>query len=331
MPSLRKVPGSPYFIAAFRDGQGRQYNRSTKQTRRNEALAVALEFERMARGWVSENNTVAAVYKLASDLTERIGKPIAAPSVRAEFRAFVAGLGAKSKRTQERYGQICDEFLTMLGKRADVNLFALSTPDIEHFRDSRLAEGIGPPTVAFELKMIRSVLGRAMKAGRIPKNPAVDVDVPEGKAQQREVFELEHVHALLAACQRHKRGKDWRGAVLMAFYTGARLGDIAGMKWSNVEFGKRELVFIPQKTKRHGSTVHVPLHPELEGHLFALSAPDAPDAPLFPTLAGRGTGGAHGLSSEFAGLMVDAGIERRVLRTGEGTKGRSETVYAPLV
>lgn len=323
MPSLRKVPGSPYFIAAFRDGKGRQYNRSTRQTNRNMALTVALEFERMARGWVAENNTVASVYKLASDLGERIGKPIAAPTVRAEFQAFTDGLGAKSGRTQERYRQVCREFLTALGKRAEVNLFALSTPDIEHFRDSRLAEGIAPQGVGFELKVIRSVLGRAMKAGRIPKNPAVDVDAPEGKAQQREIFELEHVQALLTACERHKRGRDWRGAVLMGFYTGARLSDIAGMKWSNVDFAKRELFFTPQKTKRRGTQLHVPLHPDLEAHLLGLSAPDVTDAPLFPTLAARGTGGAHGLSSEFVGLMTDAGIERRILRAGEGKKGRA--------
>jgi hypothetical protein len=34
--------------------------------------------------------------------------------------------------------------------------------------------------VAFELKIMKSVLSRAMKAGRIEKNPAVDVELPSG-------------------------------------------------------------------------------------------------------------------------------------------------------
>jgi hypothetical protein len=77
--------------------------------------------------------------------------------------------------------------------------------------------------VAFELKIMKSVLSRAMKAGRIEKNPAVDGELPSGAPAVREVFEAEHVRTLLLACKIHKRGRDWRGAILTAFYTGARL------------------------------------------------------------------------------------------------------------
>jgi len=323
MPSLRKVPGSPFFIAAFRDEHGKQFNRSTRQTDRSRAFAVALEFERMARGWIAENPTVSAVYRLASDLAERIGKPMEAPSIRDEFDGFTASMGAKAPSTRERYAQIVRQFLAHLGKKADTKIFTLTTPDVEKYRDSRLGVGISPQGVAFEMKVIKSILSRAMKAGRIQNNPAVDAEKPEGTAAVRDVFEAEHVAALLTACQRHKRGKDWSGAILAAFYTGARLGDVANLRWSNVDFQKRALRFTPQKTRRHGNEIQVPLHPQFEAHLLKISAPDnAPDAPLFPSLAGRGTGGAHGLSREFAGLITDAGIERRVIRAGEG-KGRA--------
>jgi integrase len=323
MPSLRKLPNSPYFIACFRDAQRRQFNRSTKETERPKAMAVALEYERMARGWIGDNPTIAAVHSLATELAERIGKPLESPSIRAEFDTFTASLGAKTPHTRQRYTQITRQFVERLGRKADDRLLTLTTRDVQSYRDARLASGISPQGVAWELKVIKSVLSRAMKAGRIEKNPAVDVELPSGKAAVREIFEAEHVRALLLACERHTRGKDWRGLILTAFYTGARLSDVANLKWSNVDFSKNLIRFIPQKTKRHAGEIQLPLHPQLEAHLLSLSAPDAaPDAPLFPSLAGRGTGGAHGLSCEFVGLLADAGIERRALceATGKGRK-----------
>lgn len=285
-------------------------------------MAVALDFERMAQGWVRDNSTIRAVYQLASDLSERVGKRLEVPTVRTEFDAFVASLGGKAERTRARYAQIIRGFLASLGRAADCNLIALQSRDLEQFLDERRAAGISATAVAFELKLIRSVLRRAMSAGRLQKNVAADVTTPEGTSAVREVFEVKHVRALLMACRRHIRGRDWRGAILTLFYTGARLGDVANLKWSNVDFDERLLQFIPRKTKRHAGEIKLPLHPQLEAHLLKMSAPDAPDAFLFPSLAGRDTGGAHGLSSEFAGLMADAGIERRALREASG-KGRT--------
>jgi integrase len=333
MPSLHKVKNSPFFNACFRDSAGRQYHRSTKQTDRSKAFAVALEMERMARGWIAENATISAIYGLATNLAERIGKPVEAPSIREDFDSFVASMGAKAERTRVRYAQIIRQFLEHLGSKADSRIFTLTTTDIENYRDARLLDGISPQGVAFEMKIIKSVLSRSMKAGRIQKNPAVDAEMPEGLSALRDIFEATHVASLFTACDRHKRGKDWRGAILAAFYTGARLGDVANLRWSNVDFSKKGLRFTPQKTKRHGTEIQIPLHPSLETHLMKISAPDnAPDAPLFPRLAGRGTGGAHGLSCEFAGLLADAGIERQVIRSGgdsrkDGKKGKGRNVH----
>ncbi|HEY5777733.1 MAG TPA: hypothetical protein VIT00_03295, partial [Terrimicrobiaceae bacterium] len=143
-------------------------------------MAVALEFERMARGWIRENDTISAVYQLATALAERIGKPLESPSIRAEFDAFAASLGAKADRTRERYIQIVRQFLAHLGRKAEARIFTLTTQDIEGYRDARLSSGISPQGVAFELKIIKSVISRAMKAGRIERNPVVDVELPSG-------------------------------------------------------------------------------------------------------------------------------------------------------
>jgi integrase len=68
--------------------------------------------------------------------------------------------------------------------------------------------------------------------------------------------------------------------------------------------------------------VVIPLHPQLEQFLLDLPSSEESKAFLFPTLAGRKTGGAHGLSRRFADIMISAGIKTEVARPkmddGEG-------------
>ena len=322
MPSLRKVPRSPYWIACFRDSEGRQYNRSTKRKDKKSAIAVALEFERMAGGWLLENPTTSALYGLAVSLSERIGQPMKVVTIREEFEAYLAGLDSKSESTRVRYRQIIGEFLSSLGDAAKRHLTALSSAEVLTFRDARLKAGISPTSSDFELKLIRSVLKKAMVAGRIPSNPAAAVDSLNKKGAVRSVFEPDQVSALLMACEGFKKkgrncGNDWRGACLVAFYTGARLSDVANLKWANLDLQNR-LLFYSEKKKHFQIEIRVPLHEEIESHFLSLEAPDDPGAPLFPGLSGRETGGANGLSREFVALMDAAGIERRMIREGYG-------------
>jgi integrase len=47
---------------------------------------------------------------------------------------------------------------------------------------------------------------------------------------------------------------------------------------------------------------------------------------LFPSLTGRGTGGAHGLSAEFGAIMRKAGVHGEIIRhtaKGRGNKTKS--------
>ena len=115
------------------------------------------------------------------------------------------------------------------------------------------------------------------------------------------MFTQEQVEALLAVAP-----PDWRGAILFAYYTGARLQDVANMRWSAIDLAARTIRFFPMKTP--GKEVLIPLHPTLEEHLLAVASTDTPEACLFPALAGRKPGGAHGLSMTFAKLMGHAGI-----------------------
>ena len=71
----------------------------------------------------------------------------------------------------------------------------------------------------------------------------------------------------------------------------------------------------------------IPLHAELERHL--LKSPGVGRAFVFPSLAGKGTGGKLGLSGQFAAIMARAGIEGKITRhTAQGRANNSLSFHS---
>jgi integrase len=95
------------------------------------------------------------------------------------------------------------------------------------------------------------------------------------------------VTAILGAATGH-----WRGAVMVALYTGARLRDVADMRWESVDLQNKWISFRAGKTQQR---IKLPMHEELHEFLLELQAPDTGKAFLFPSLAQRSTGGKGGL------------------------------------
>jgi integrase len=116
-------------------------------------------------------------------------------------------------------------------------------------------------------------------------------------------------------------GKDWRGAILFAYYTGARLQDVANVTWNAIDLPGKTITYRAQKT---GKLVTIPLHPELETHLLELPGQDSGKAFVFPMLAGHNTGGRSGLSMTFSRIMERARIASAAIHEKKkGGKGRT--------
>jgi integrase len=128
------------------------------------------------------------------------------------------------------------------------------------------------------------------------------------KSEEKGTFTPAQVAKLVGAAD-----GDWRGAILLAYYTGARLGDVANIRWSAVDWNKKIIRFTPSKTKK---SVTIPLHSQLEREL--LKNAGIGNAPMFPALAGRDTGGKHGLSGRFNAIMERAGIEGKRTKASGG-------------
>lgn len=317
MAFVRKLEASPYWIACFRDADGVLRNKSTKQTNRGKAQEVASELERQSRGAAP---TMAVILKSGRQLMSRLGQGEVEPTIEEEFLSFLR-LGDRSDSTKERYRQIADEFLEHLGRGKKRALTSLTAGEVEDFKIKELSKGLAGKSINIKLKMIRSALARAERAGRIERNPAELVDNVKEQPAGREDFTPPQITALLRACEGFKKekGKQWTGIILIAYFTGCRLSDAANLRAGDVHLDGQPGPFIEytEKKKRNSPKVRKTLHRDLEAYLISRPAGDDPQAYLFPRLAERGTGGAHGLSGEFVALMGEAGIERRVIREGK--------------
>jgi integrase len=113
---------------------------------------------------------------------------------------------------------------------------------------------------------------------------------------------------------------DWRGLILVGFYTSARLGDCANLRWQDIDLVS-EIKTIRFQPGKGGSEVVTVIHPALEDFLLALPTPKSDEAFLFPSLAQRNV---SPLSKHFRKIMEAAHIEQRVIRSrASNSSGRS--------
>jgi integrase len=327
---------SPYWVCCYTAADGRRLKKSTKQTDRGKALEMCLALERAenmaARGTLTETRA----RELIGEVLERTsGDTLPFYTAETWLRDWLRGKEiSKAKNTHAKYSHTVESFIAHLGQRAKLNVAAISSKDVASFRDAQIASGKHPNTVHYLIKQLRIPFNAARRQGLITHNPAESVELPakpkaeNGDEATRNVFTLKQIEALMNAAIASDLGKplldvgeQWRGAILFAYFTGARLQDVANVAWSAIDLPAKTITYRARKTDK---LVTVPIHPELENYLLELTAPDSGNAFVFPKLAGRGTGGRSGLSMTFSRIMARAGVVSEVLHTAKkGGQGRT--------
>ncbi|MCB9913168.1 MAG: site-specific integrase [Planctomycetes bacterium] len=324
MASVHRRPLSKFWHAAWRDGSGKLHLRSTKQTDRKKALAVALEFERAERMAVDGSLTETQARRVLDDIMLRAdtGERLRAPSIGDYFTKWLAATEhSKSAGTVARYAKPVRDLLTILGRHAALPLTSLSPQHFESFLAARRRDGVSSSTIQLDTKILRSALAKARRQGLIPSNPAEAVDLPKKQAVERGTFTPEEVQRLLSVAS-----SEWKTLILIAYYTAARLGDCVDLRWNQIDLEADTVQYRQRKT---GVPLTVPLHPRLGTHLRQLGGSHSSERHLMPDLAGRSTGGRHGLSEAFKRLMNKAGIDSQAV-AGRGRRAVSRRSFHAL-
>jgi integrase len=255
---------------------------------------------------------------LIAEILERTtGETVSFYTVKEWFDSWLAGKKiAKAPATLLRYEVAARKFLKGLGKRAESNIETLKDADILEFWNAEREAGKTVRTANMSVKVVATCLNAAARRGILSKSPAASFEAPElNDSKKKEAFTPEETKKLIETAS-----GDWRGVIMVGFYTGLRLQDCANLCWREIDFESHVLRVVPRKTaRRKGAAengVVIPMHPELEAFILSLPASDEPEAPVFPSLSGMSSSGRSGLSMAFSRLMNRAGVTSAVLREG---------------
>lgn len=314
MASLRKFPRSPYFFACFSLPDGRRVQRSTRETKRKAAQALADEWEKMSK----ERAKARQAHKVIADIYKAAHKE-ELPDATA--RAYLTGWlerrkGEIAPASYAAYSGRATHFLKWLGDFADRPLAEIETAHFIRYREA-IAKERTPSTANQGIKILRLIFEDCRRDGFISENPAKDCGMLKKSAgTSRRPFTIEELKKALAAAD-----EEWRSMILFGLYTGQRLGDLARLTWQNLDLQAGEITLTTAKT---GRVVRIPIAAPLLAHIETLPAGDDAKAWLHPRAARHAIVNGSTLSRQFGELLASIGLakDRGHEKEDEG-KGRA--------
>jgi integrase len=181
--------------------------------------------------------------------------------------------------------------------------------DITRYR-AALASRVTAGTTNKVLKVLRGAWNNAAKQGQVRDNAFACVDLVRADRSNRRGFSLDELKVVLDACD-----EEWRSMVLFGFYTGQRLGDIARLRWVNLDPVRQELRLTTQKTAR---LMTIPIPTALLRHVESMPTPSDPDGALFPRASALTI---NTLCHQFTRILCSVGLAEAFANQGKG-KGR---------
>jgi integrase len=300
MASIWKHPLSQYWTACFRDLNGKQRRISTKTTDRKTAQRLAEEYESTVR----TKRTLRQAQLVLDRLHEEIsGAAIQRKTVRAYFSEWLITREPETApRTVVFYRESTAKFIAFLGEKADTPLNELTKTDIIAYRNS-LAKTLAARTVNHHLIVVRMLFKAVQRDELLIQNPAEFVSgIRLRTSNDKRPFTLAEIQAILSMAD-----PEWQSLVRFGFYTGQRLGDLARLRWSNIDLARGEIRFVTAKT---GRRMIIPLSDALRAHIAALPSNDQADAVIHPRAFAilEAQGSAATLSRQFGELLSVAGL-----------------------
>jgi integrase len=314
MASIWKHPQSRYFTACFRDHHGRQRRISTKETNRKKAQKLADEYEKAARTKRTLKQAQAVLDRLHEELS---GEKVVRISLRQYLDDWLKAKEAETARTTMIfYRGSLNKFLHFLGNRSDEPIREITKQDVVAFRNS-LIKQVSAKTANHDLKALKMMFKSARRDKVITEDPTEFVEPVrrERVSKIKRPFIMAELRSVLDLAS-----DEWRSMILFGLYSGQRLGDIATLRWSNIDLQRDELRLSTRKT---GRTMILPLALPLRKHIKSLQFAGDPSAPIHPKafdLVERQHKTGN-LSNQFADLLAAAGLREKKNHKSTG-KGR---------
>ena len=265
-------------------------------------------------------------------------KDITLRQVTDRLRAYYKEMGRRSIRKVERNLDNVDKFFGETF-RAD----ALAAERVADYKTHRLKEGKHEPTVAHELRSLKTALKLALREGKIRRIPVIQIPSDPNRIDDGE-FTREQFAALLTELPAYLKS-----LVRFLYFTGMRVMEAAGLTWAEVNLKHGELRILGRRTKNgqqkilylSGEPLHVlKQQPKSSEYVFPNEegGPMQYDAILkdfqdackrakitegFSGPAGPREPGFHDLRRTFARVANRAGVPHRTIMEIAGWKSEA--------
>lgn len=199
--------------------------------------------------------------------------------------------GGAAPATAKRYRPILDKFIAFAGRAGVRHWQQVTKHTLTHYGRWLVDEDYSGKTQYMELTVLKQALKWLVGEGLLP--PASDIRLPLKKPHGTRTYcyTQAEVRTIVECCRAdHRLG--WLGVVVVALaVTGLRIGELAGLRWSDVDLDRRTLRLTDttrssrkseqpdtRTTKSHRDRT-LPLHDELLSVLRSL--PRRPDNRVF--------------------------------------------------
>lgn len=324
MAYLRRIPRSPFWIAAYRDGAGKLANKSTKLLATPPNRAKAQKIADAYEGAYRAHNAADHFREHFQSIIKQIDpEAVQAFTVREYFDLWMKGhSGELAASTIANYTKRLNDFVEYVGK--DKLISIVKRANALGFR-ALIAEQTSNATANIAMRIMSGVFACAMNEGVIVGNPFAKVKPLVSDSITKKHFTFAQVKRLFGVAD-----AEWQSLILFGLYTGQRLGDIATLTWSQVDFEQKEILFTTQKTGRNMAT---PAPDIIWEHIASLDR-GLPESPIHPrAFAIKRKTGVSGLSRGFRHIMVKAGLvtpyehQRERAEKGDTSKQVSELTF----
>lgn len=156
----------------------------------------------------------------------------------ADLMAIVLQQGAASWSPWTTAGYESKSRLYIIPALGPVKLAKLKVVHIDQMYADLQARGLSPQTIRGVHVVLRKALERARRWEWIVTNPAADATLPKVVARPIQPPGRDVVETLVAAAD-----PDLADAIVLAQHTGARRGELCGLRWSDIDLDSGRLTF----------------------------------------------------------------------------------------
>lgn len=125
------------------------------------------------------------------------------------------------------------------------SLSKLSAKELQFYIYDLQRKKLAPGSIKNIFALIRKSLNEAIKQGYLAENPCTYIELPKDRRKEVAVLTLEQQKRIEWLALQEKNCSP----VLIALYSGMRIGEISGLRWSDIDF-QNDLIYVRRTVSR---------------------------------------------------------------------------------